>query len=90
MTADSPTQSALREQLDAQIEELVAAVPPATTERLTFLKARYDAGLAWVHFPHGHGGRGIPASYQAHVERRLADFGAPDNQPRRNSIGLGM
>ena len=71
-------------------QELLAARPPAGTERLDFLRARFDAGLAWVHFPEGLGGLGAPRSLQAVVDAELAAAGAPDNDPRRIGIGLGM
>ncbi|ALC18789.1 acyl-CoA dehydrogenase family protein [Streptomyces pristinaespiralis] len=70
--------------------KLLAAYPPATTDRADFLKARFDAGLAWVHFPEGLGGLGAPRSLQAVVDAELAAAGAPDNDPRRIGIGLGM
>ncbi|MDQ0847171.1 acyl-CoA dehydrogenase family protein [Streptomyces sp. V1I6] len=71
-------------------KKLLAAHPPATTDRADFLKARFDAGLAWVHFPEGLGGLGAPRSLQAVVDAELAAAGAPDNDPRRIGIGLGM
>ncbi|MFM9590500.1 acyl-CoA dehydrogenase family protein [Streptomyces scabiei] len=70
--------------------ELLAAYPPATTDRLEFLRARFDAGLAWVHYPEGLGGLGAPRSLQAVVDADLAAQDAPDNDPRRIGIGLGM
>ncbi|MFG3388146.1 acyl-CoA dehydrogenase family protein [Streptomyces rochei] len=76
--------------LRRRTEELLAAHPPATTDRLDFLRARFDAGLAWVHFPQGLGGFGVPRSLQAVVDAELAAAGAPDNDPRRIGIGLGM
>ncbi|MEU7040866.1 acyl-CoA dehydrogenase family protein [Streptomyces varsoviensis] len=69
---------------------LLAAHDPATTDRLDFLRARFDAGLAWVHFPAGLGGLDAPRSLQPVVEAELAAAGAPDNDPRRIGIGLGM
>lgn len=69
---------------------LLAEHDPAGTDRLTFLRARFDAGLAWVHFPPGLGGLGAPRSEQAVVDAELAAAGAPDNDPRRIGIGLGM
>ncbi|WP_344322141.1 acyl-CoA dehydrogenase family protein [Streptomyces macrosporus] len=72
------------------VRELLAAHDPATTDRLDFLRARYDAGLAWVHFPHGLGGLDAPRTLQAVVDAELAAAGAPDNDPGRNGIGLGM
>ncbi|MFI1359298.1 acyl-CoA dehydrogenase family protein [Streptomyces sp. NPDC020898] len=70
--------------------ELLAAHPPATTDRLDFLKARFDAGLAWVHYPEGLGGLGAPRTLQAVVDAELEAAGAPGNDPRRIGIGLGM
>jgi alkylation response protein AidB-like acyl-CoA dehydrogenase len=63
---------------------------PATTERTEFLRARFDAGLAWVHYPDGHGGLGIDQALQLDVDRLFRQAGAPDNNPGANGIGLGM
>lgn len=64
--------------------------PSADAARLDFLRARFDAGLAWVHYPEGLGGLGAPRALQAVVDAELAAAGAPDNDPRRIGIGLGM
>ncbi|WP_399082868.1 acyl-CoA dehydrogenase family protein [Streptomyces sp. BBFR2] len=69
---------------------LLAAHPPATTAPLDFLRARFDAGLAWVHFPEGLGGLDAPRALQPVVDAGLAAAGAPDNNPGRIAIGLGM
>ncbi|MFF5620752.1 acyl-CoA dehydrogenase family protein [[Kitasatospora] papulosa] len=71
-------------------QELLADRPPATTDRTDFLEARFDAGLAWVHYPVGLGGLDAPRSLQPVVDAELAAAGAPDNDPRRIGIGLGM
>ncbi|MFD9812228.1 acyl-CoA dehydrogenase family protein [Streptomyces sp. NPDC059080] len=76
--------------LRARTARLLAAHPPATTAPLDFLRARFDAGLAWVHFPEGLGGLDAPRALQAVVDQGLAAAGAPDNDPGRLSIGLGM
>lgn len=55
-----------------------------------FLGARFDAGLAWVHFPPGRGGLGLPQSFQAQVDAELEAAGAPGPAKSRNGIGLGM
>ncbi|QFU88874.1 acyl-CoA dehydrogenase family protein [Amycolatopsis sp. YIM 10] len=60
------------------------------SDRLAFLQARFDAGLAWVHFPEGLGGLDAPRALQSVVDAELAAAGAPDNDPRRIGIGLGM
>jgi alkylation response protein AidB-like acyl-CoA dehydrogenase len=78
------------DELRRRTQELLAAHPPAGTDRLDFLRARFDAGLAWVHYPEGLGGLGAPRSLQAVVDAELAAAGAPDNDPRRIGIGLGM
>ncbi|MGY5135231.1 acyl-CoA dehydrogenase family protein [Streptomyces nigrescens] len=62
----------------------------SATDRLEFLRARFDAGLAWVHFPEGLGGLDAPRSLQAVVDAELEGTGAPDNDPGRIGIGLGM
>ncbi|WP_320776024.1 acyl-CoA dehydrogenase family protein [Streptomyces sp. CRN 30] len=77
-------------ELVRRTSDLLAAHPVATTDRLDFLRARFDAGLAWVHFPEGLGGLGAPRALQAVVDAELAAVGAPDNDPRRIGIGLGM
>ncbi|MDK3256912.1 acyl-CoA dehydrogenase family protein [Blastococcus capsensis] len=85
--SDGPTTPG---ELRQRVADFLAEHPPAGTDRLEFLRARYDAGLAWVHFPPGSGGLGLPRSLQAQVEEELARAGAPDNDPRANGIGLGM
>ncbi|MEU1303860.1 acyl-CoA dehydrogenase family protein [Streptomyces shenzhenensis] len=77
-------------ELRRRTRALLAGQPPASTDRLDFLKARFDAGLAWVHYPEGLGGLGAPRALQAVVDAELAAAGAPDNDPRRIGIGLGM
>ncbi|WP_285709878.1 acyl-CoA dehydrogenase family protein [Microtetraspora sp. NBRC 16547] len=66
----------------------LAANDPSAMDRLDFLRARFDAGLAWVHFPEGLGGLGAPRDLQTTVESELR--GTPDNRPGRIGIGLGM
>ncbi|GGU50281.1 acyl-CoA dehydrogenase [Streptomyces albospinus] len=77
-------------ELRRRTAELLAAHPPAGTERLDFLRARFDAGLAWVHFPEGLGGLDAPRALQAVVDAELDAAGAPGNDPGRIGIGLGM
>src|SRR5256714_4990732 len=59
-------------------------------DRLEFLRARFDAGLAWISFPEGLGGLGAPRMLQPVVDAAFAEAGAPDNDPLRIGIGLGM
>ena len=76
--------------LRERVRELLAKNPPDQVERLEFLRARFDAGLAWVSYPEGLGGLGLPRELQAVVDAELAAAGAPDNNPRSIGIGLGM
>src|SRR5581483_6474591 len=81
------------EKLDAEITAFLAEhpVPPADQPGAdrAFRQARFDAGLAFVHFAEGFGGRGLDSSLHALVERRFAEAGAVDHSAR-NVIGLGM
>ena len=82
--------SSVREDLLGRVESLLSSYPPGSTDRLEHLRARFDAGLAWVHFPEGLGGLGLARGFQAYVDDLLAEAGAPDNEPRKIGIGLGM
>ncbi|GAB3866370.1 acyl-CoA dehydrogenase family protein [Dactylosporangium cerinum] len=70
--------------------DFLAAHDPHALAPLDFLRARFDAGLAWVQFPEGLGGLGLPREEQSAVDEAFAAAGAPDNNPRRIGIGLGM
>ena len=74
----------------AEVEALLERADPATPDPVEFLGARFDAGLAWVHFPVGRGGLGLPRDEQQVVEQLLDEAGAPKPDVGRNSIGLGM
>ena len=76
--------------LHQQVRDFLAGHDPAAMPRLGFLRARFDAGLAWVHYPAGLGGQGLPRSLQAAVDAEFTAAGAPDNNPARIGIGLGM
>jgi len=76
--------------LKSQVAEFLAAHDPKSSDPLEFLRARFDAGLAWVHYPAGLGGQGLPRSLQSVVDREFMAAGAPTNHPERIGIGLGM
>ncbi len=77
------------EVLDELIDDLVTAYPPKTTDPVTFLGQQFDRGLAWVNFPEGEGGLGLPPADQLYAMRRLGSLGAPSSIAR-NIIGNGM
>jgi len=76
--------------LRAQARAFCADHDPARTPRDQFLSDRFDAGLAAVHYPVGHGGLGLPRTLQQPLEDELARAGALAPTPGRNVIGLGM
>ncbi|HET6873442.1 MAG TPA: acyl-CoA dehydrogenase family protein, partial [Acidimicrobiales bacterium] len=75
--------------VNEKIDRLLADHPPAQTPERDFLGAQFDAGLAWVHFPEGYGGLGLPRRLQPVISRRLHKAGAPSGGAR-NAIGYGM
>ena len=77
-------------ELRAKVRAFCADHDPAVTPRGEFLSARFDAGLAAVHYPVGHGGLGLPRALQPAADAEFARAGAPLLDPRRNVIGLGM
>jgi alkylation response protein AidB-like acyl-CoA dehydrogenase len=74
--------------LRKRTREFLAGHDPEAIGRLAFLRARFDAGLAWVHFPPGLGGLGAPRELQSVVEREFE--GTPQLDVGRQTIGLGM
>jgi alkylation response protein AidB-like acyl-CoA dehydrogenase len=86
LTADQATPEALRERVRA----FLAENDPAEMGKQDFLNARFDAGLAWVHYPAGLGGLGLSRTLQGVVDAEFAAAAAPLNDPDKNGIGLGM
>ncbi len=86
----SETASDAAADLRAAVRAFCAEHDPAATPRAEFLSARFDAGLAAVHYPVGHGGRGLPRALQSVAEEEFTKAGAVRPDDRRNVIGLGM
>jgi alkylation response protein AidB-like acyl-CoA dehydrogenase len=78
------------DQVQQAIDELLAAHDPRATDARSFQEARFDAGLAWVHYPPGAGGLGLDARLQRMADSALHAAGAPRPDLGRNIIGLGM
>jgi alkylation response protein AidB-like acyl-CoA dehydrogenase len=76
--------------LAAKVDDLLREYPPESTDPTVFLRAQYDAGLAWVHFPRGHGGSDASIDLQPAVDDRLAAAKAPPNGRMFNAIGAGQ
>ena len=75
--------------ISALVDELLSEFPPKEVDAVTFLGAQFDKGLAWVHFPKGHGGLDMNGKLQRLINERIYAAGAP-NPVYRNPIGHGM
>lgn len=89
MTVIESVLTAEERRVDDLVTELLTNYPPKSTDPVTFLGAQFDAGLAWVHFPVGHGGLGLNPKMQKLVNERVFAVGAP-HPVARNPIGYGM
>ena len=89
MTATEIQTRAAEEIVDDLASQLLEECDPKSHDSITFLGAQFDKGLAWVHFPVGHGGLGLNPKLQRVASERLSAAGAP-NAYYRNPIGYGM
>jgi alkylation response protein AidB-like acyl-CoA dehydrogenase len=62
--------------VEERIDKLLAELDPASTDPVEFRGRQYDLGLAWVHFPDGSGGLGVPPALQRRVDERVFAAGA--------------
>jgi alkylation response protein AidB-like acyl-CoA dehydrogenase len=76
-TATSSDTQIVEQALDA----LLAEFDPKKVDDTTFRGARFDAGLAWVHFPKGHGGLGLRPELNRRIEERVRQAGAKAQDP---------
>src|SRR6266536_918316 len=86
LTESDSTPGAIRDRVRA----FLAEHDPAEMPRQDFNNARFDAGLAWVHYPEGLGGLGAPRTLKNVVDAEFAAAGAPGHNAEFNVIGLGM
>jgi alkylation response protein AidB-like acyl-CoA dehydrogenase len=87
MTSATITDSA-RSTVEAALDAFLAANDPKAMDNIAFRGARFDAGLAWVHFPVGHGGLGLRPELNRIVEDRLRKAGARPQDPSTFFIAL--
>jgi alkylation response protein AidB-like acyl-CoA dehydrogenase len=91
LSTTASEEAELRDKIRAFIAEHdPRAAPAAEFNPAEFNNARFDAGLAAVHYPVGHGGLGLARGLQAAADEEFAKAGAPVLDPSRNVIGLGM
>jgi alkylation response protein AidB-like acyl-CoA dehydrogenase len=79
----------LDEDIAVRLARLIQECPPTSTAPVDFFGARFDAGLAWVHYPVGSGGLGADPQQHQLVDAQLSEMDAPSNFAL-NPIGLGM
>jgi alkylation response protein AidB-like acyl-CoA dehydrogenase len=77
-----------RERVEAALDELLRNHDPKQVDDRTFRGARFDAGLAWVHFPVGYGGLGARPELNRLVEERVRRAGAAPQDPATFFIAL--
>jgi alkylation response protein AidB-like acyl-CoA dehydrogenase len=91
MSEATPTKTDVGD--EARVRELCRRLldeaPPRDTPAAEFLGRQFDVGLAWVHFPEGHGGLSLSPRLQLLVNETLVAAGAP-RPSLPNPIGHGM
>jgi alkylation response protein AidB-like acyl-CoA dehydrogenase len=83
------TEATTDEQRVSQLVDTLLAEHDPKGDRVEFLGAQYDLGLAWVHFPEGFGGLGLSPKLQRLIQERIAAAGGPPPAPN-NGLGYGM
>ncbi|MEI6402186.1 MAG: acyl-CoA dehydrogenase family protein [Actinomycetota bacterium] len=77
-----------RRRVEEALGRLLASHDPRQVDDRTFRGARYDHGLAWVHFPSGFGGLGVRPDLNRLVEERVRAAGAKAQDPSTFFIAL--
>lgn len=62
--------------VDALVAQLLDELDPRQVSPEEFRGRQFDLGLAWISFPEGYGGLGLPPNLQSRIDRPLADAGA--------------
>ena len=86
--SDTITTDVETDLVNSAIDELLAANDPSSMTNIEFRGARYDAGLAWVHFPKGFGGLGARPELNRLVEKRVRAAGAQPQDPSTFFLAL--
>ncbi|HAN37074.1 MAG TPA: acyl-CoA dehydrogenase, partial [Acidimicrobiaceae bacterium] len=78
MTITETHLNAEEQQVADLVDALLTEFPPKQVDAVTFLGAQFDKGLAWVHFPVGHGGLGLNPQLQKLINETIYAQGAPN------------
>ena len=76
-----PPRTTDEQQVADLVDELLETFPPKPPTRSTFLGEQFDRGLAWVHFPVGHGGLGVNPKLQKTINERVFAAGGAERRP---------
>lgn len=76
------------QKVETALDTLLDAHDPTAESYEEFRAHQFDAGLAWVQFPEGHGGLGVAPQLQKNVNRRLAEAGAKPTDPSMFFLSL--
>ena len=77
----------------SRVQRLMSEINPDEpgVQHLDFLRAKFDHGLGWCHFPEGYGGLGVSAKLQAVIEEEVHTHSKKYVNPfYANLIGHGM
>jgi alkylation response protein AidB-like acyl-CoA dehydrogenase len=79
------------EELRQRTRALLDEVHPERTDSVTFRRAQYDHGLAWVHFPEGYGGLGLSPKLNLVVLDEISKHSkVVHHDPPASIIAIGM
>ena len=79
------------EDLRARTRALLEVVHPERDDAVSFRRAQYDQGLAWVHFPEGYGGLGLGPKMNLVVRDEILEHSKViHDDPPASIIGIGM
>ena len=74
-STDSTQRDAIHPEVASRLDQLLAG-PPPDEDQVAFRGRQFDLGLAWVHFPEGWGGLGLPPNQQRQIDSALRRAGA--------------
>jgi alkylation response protein AidB-like acyl-CoA dehydrogenase len=79
------------EELRERVRALLAEVHPEQVDAVSFRQKQFDHGLAWVHFPEGHGGLGLSPKLNLVVHDEITRHSkVVHGDPPAAVIGIGM
>ena len=77
-------------EIAAAVKHLLVEHPPSTSDATEFFGARFDAGLAWVHYPVGCGAGAAPIRSNTAWWKRRSTTPGRRRSFALNPIGIGM